>query len=234
MNNVPLILLVEDDEPIRRFIRTSLKNSGYRVIESNSGEGALALAASHVPDLMILDLGLPDIDGVKVIEGLRDWSSMHIIIVSARGKEKSKVEALDTGADDYITKPFSMDELSARVRAGLRRMSQLGSAGGSKCKIFNVGELSFDLDRRRVLKKGAEIHLTPREYRLLILMAQNSGKVLTHRFLLREIWGPGSENETQYLRVFMANLRRKIESDPAQPMYIFTEIGVGYRFVDEL
>ncbi len=233
MSDNTLILVVEDDPPIRKFLRASLQTQGYRILEVDKGREALSQAASHVPDMIILDLGLPDMDGLTVIQELRQWFSEPIIVVSARGQERAKVEALDAGADDYLTKPFGVGELLARMRVAFRHAAAVSNSSEAQVPELTIGSLRVDLLRRQVTIDGEEVHLTPTEYRLVALMAKNAGKVLTHKTLLREVWGPGSLGETQYLRVFMANLRRKLETDPAQPRYLMTEIGVGYRLADE-
>lgn len=233
MDNKPLILIIEDDKPIRNFICASLSTQGYRYKEAETGKEALALIMSHNPDIIILDLGLPDMDGLEIIENVRKWSNIPIIIVSARGHEREKVDALDLGADDYLTKPFGIAELLARVRVALRNFYRADINQNKKHEQFNIGELNIDFIKRRVVIAEEEIHLTPIEYKLLSLMAKHAGKVLTHKFIIREVWGSAIGNETQSLRVFMANLRRKIEKEPAQPQYILTEVGVGYRLVDE-
>jgi two-component system KDP operon response regulator KdpE len=214
---------------MRRFLRASLGASGFKLIEASSGAEALSLAASHNPELVLLDLGLPDEDGVIVTRKLREWSRVPIIIISARGREANKVEALDAGADDYLTKPFGVSELLARMRVALRHAAQ---TGGAPAPVFEVGELHLDLARREVKRGGVEVHLTPIEYRLLSLLAQHAGKVLTHSHILKEVWGPGHAEQTHYLRVYMAQLRRKIEADPARPKLLMTEPGVGYRLKD--
>ncbi len=226
----PLILIVDDEKPIRHFIKVSLEAQGYRCIEAENGKTALIGIASHRPELIILDLGLPDVDGLEVIRKAREWADIPIIIVSARGQESEKVEALDAGADDYLTKPFSVAELLARIRVSLRRSSK----GNVASTIFQLGDLVIDYERRKVQLLDKDVHLTPTEYRLLTLLAKHHGKVLTHKFLVEKIWGGLTENDTQSLRVCMGNLRRKIESDTAQPKYIMTEIGVGYRLTDEV
>jgi len=228
-----LILVVEDDPPIRKFLRASLQTQGYRILEVDKGREALSQTASHVPDMIILDLGLPDMDGLTVIQELRQWFSAPIIVVSARGQERAKVEALDVGADDYLTKPFGVGELLARIRVAFRHSVAARNSDDAQTSELEIGSMRIDLSRRKVTIDGRKIHLTPTEYKLVALLAKNAGKVLTHKALLREVWGPGSLTETQYLRVFMANLRRKLEVDPAQPRYLMTEIGVGYRLVDE-
>jgi len=227
----PLILLVEDELPIRRFLRTSLTSEDYRLVEAESGQQAIRLAAQQPPDLVILDLGLPDIDGQDVLRQLREWLRAPIIILSARDQEKQKVAALDNGADDYLTKPFSTAELLARIRVALRHASKVGSE--AEASTFATGDLKVDLANRKVVVKDQEIHLTPLEYKLLTTLVKHAGKVLTHRFLLNEVWGPLHGRETHYLRVFMASLRRKIEEDASQPRYLITEQGVGYRFTAE-
>jgi two-component system KDP operon response regulator KdpE len=226
----PLILLVDDERPIRRLVHTALSGAGYRVLEAETGGDALRLAAQQPPDLVILDLGLPDADGQAVLRQLREWLRAPVIILSARDQERQKVTALDNGADDYLTKPFSTAELLARARVALRHAAR---AGEPASPAVRVGDLSVDLAARRVHVAGAEVRLTPIEYKLLTTLARHAGKVLTHRFLLTEVWGPGHTHETHYLRVFMAALRRKIEADPARPRYLLTEQGVGYRLAGE-
>jgi two-component system KDP operon response regulator KdpE len=230
-DNAPLLLIVEDELPIRRFLRTALSGEGYRLAEAETGQQAIHLAAQQPPDLVILDLGLPDIDGQEVLRQLREWLHAPIIILSARDQEPQKIQALDHGADDYLTKPFASGELLARIRVALRHAARLGREQESA--TFACGELKIDLAARRVLVKGKEMHLTPLEYKLLTTLVRHAGKVLTHRFLLKEVWGPGQAQETHYVRVFMAGLRRKIEDDPARPRYLLTEQGVGYRFAAE-
>jgi len=225
----PTILIIEDEESIRRFLRVSLAANGYRLVESGTGADGLLQAATAQPDLIILDLGLPDIDGIDLTRQIREWSRVPIIIVSARGKEQDKVVALDAGADDYLTKPFGVGELLARLRVALRHRA-VTQTGGEP--VFQNGDLKVDLARRAVTLAGKPIHLTPNEYRLLSILVQHAGRVLTHRQLLKEIWGPGSSQETHYLRVYMNQLRQKIEADPAQPKYLLTESGVGYRLVE--
>jgi two-component system, OmpR family, KDP operon response regulator KdpE len=229
--NPALILLVEDELPIRRFLRSSLAGQDYRLVEAETGQQALRLAAQQPPDLVILDLGLPDIDGQEVLRQLREWLHAPIIVLSARDQEKQKVAALDNGADDYLTKPFSTAELLARMRVALRHSARAGGEGDSAS--FAVGALRVDLAARRIFVRDKEIHLTPLEYKLLTTLIRHAGKVLTQRFLLKEVWGPHHLQETHYLRVFMASLRRKIEDDPAEPRYLLTEQGVGYRLACE-
>ncbi len=226
----PIVVVVEDEPQIRRFLRATLQGQGYRLFEAATGADGLVEAASRQPDVVIVDLGLPDMDGLEVIRRLREWSSVPVIVLSARGGERDKVTALDAGADDYIEKPFGTDELLARLRVALRH-----TAGGSRAEdaLFMVGELHVDQGRRQVRVDAKEVHLTPIEYRLLTTMVRHAGKVLTHRQLLRDVWGPNHAEDAHYLRVFMATLRRKLERDPAQPRYLLTEPGVGYRLVDE-
>jgi two-component system KDP operon response regulator KdpE len=231
--DAPLILVIEDEPPIRRFLRASLDGEGYRLAEAGTGLQGLSMASTHPPDLVILDLGLPDMDGLQIIEELRRWSQMPIIILSARDQEKDKVIALDRGADDYLSKPFGVDELLARIRVALRHQARISGRLAGATTRFSVGDLTVDLEARRVFVRGQEAHLTPIEYRLLTTFVQHAGKVLTHRFLLKEVWGPGYAEETHYLRVFTANLRRKLEVDPARPRYLLTEQGVGYRLAAE-
>ena len=231
--DAPLILVIEDEPPIRRFLRASLDGEGYRLAEAGTGLRGLSMASTHPPDLVILDLGLPDMDGLQIIEELRRWSQMPIIILSARDQEKDKVIALDRGADDYLSKPFGVDELLARIRVALRHQARISGRLAGATTRFSGGDLTVDLEARRVFVRGQEAHLTPIEYRLLTTFVQHAGKVLTHRFLLKEVWGPGYAEETHYLRVFTANLRRKLEVDPARPRYLLTEQGVGYRLAAE-
>jgi len=221
------ILIVEDEEAIRRFLRASLAHHGYMLIEAETAQTGLMHAASSQPDLMILDLGLPDADGMDVIRQVRVWSQLPIIVLSARGREAEKVSALDAGADDYLTKPFSVTELLARMRVALRHASQVAGEGGEP--IFTLDELKIDFARRQVFVGEREVHLTPIEFRLLATLVKHAGKVVTHRHLLKEVWGPDSVFETHYLRVYMAQLRRKVEAQPARPRWLLTEPGIGYR-----
>jgi len=225
--NAPLLLVVEDDAQVRRVLRTGLEAQGYRLVEARTRAEALRLATDYPPDLVLLDLGLPDGDGIEVVRGLRAWSAAPVLVVSARGQEAQKVAALDAGADDYIVKPFGFGELLARIRAALRRTA-LGAEGVEE-GVLRLGPLAIDLGRRRVERDGAEIHLTPIEYRILAVLARHLDRVVTHRQLLVEVWGPRSEEQTRYLRVYMTHLRRKIESVPARPRFLMTEAGVGYR-----
>ncbi len=222
-------LLVEDDKHIRRFVRTSLEAEGWRVFEAETLRQGLADAATRKPDLVVVDLGLPDGDGVDLIREMRAWTSVPVIVLSARSDEKDKVRALDAGADDYIEKPFGVSELLARVRANVRR--QQGVRSGEGASLVTMGDVEIDLAARAVRKAGAQVHLTPIEYRLLGVLVANAGRVLTHRHLLSEVWGPAHVEQNHYLRVFMANLRHKLEDDPAQPKMLLTETGVGYRLI---
>lgn len=222
------IVLVEDEKQIRRFVRTALEAEGIDVHEAETGKQGLIEAATRKPDLVILDLGLPDTDGLDVIRELRGWTALPIIVLSARTHEVQKVAALDAGADDYLTKPFGVSELLARIRAHLRRHNR---AGTSESPQVRFGAVSVDFAQRRVVRDGAEVHLTPIEYRLLAALVRDAGRVLTHRQLLRDVWGPSHVESHHYLRIYMAHLRQKLERDPAQPEHIVTETGVGYRLV---
>jgi two-component system KDP operon response regulator KdpE len=222
----PVVLVVEDEPQMRRFLRASLTSHGFRLVEAGTAREALALATSQNPEVILLDLGLPDGDGIALTRSLREWSSVPIIVLSARGREADKVEALDAGSDDYLTKPFGVNELLARMRAALRRASQ---PAGAPAPVIEIGALRIDLARREVTLRERALHLTPNEYRILALLARNPGKVLTHRQILIEVWGPSHAAETHYLRVYMAQLRRKIEADPARPELLITEPSVGYR-----
>ena len=227
----PVLLVVEDEAQMRRFLRTSLATHGYRIVEATTGAEALTLAKGHNPELVLLDLGLPDMDGLEVARKLREWMKAPIIVVSARGQEEDKVRALDEGADDYLTKPFGTGELMARIRVALRHASRAGVA--STEPVIVVGDIRLDLDKRSVHVDEAEVHLTPTEYKLLTFLMKNAGKVLTHRQLLKEVWGPSYATQTQYLRVYMTQLRHKLEHHAARPKYLVTEAGVGYRFRTE-
>jgi two-component system KDP operon response regulator KdpE len=223
-----MVLLVEDEAQIRRFVRSALEGDGCRVAEAETMRQGLVEAGTCKPDLVILDLGLPDGDGVQFVEGLRAWSAIPVIILSARSTEHDKIEVLDAGADDYLTKPFSVGELLARVRALLRRQAR---AAEGESPVLRFGAVEVDLSRRVVLRQGAPVRLTPIEYRLLVVLLANSGKVMTHRYLLREVWGPAFVESNHYLRIYVSRLRQKLENDPAQPRHFLTETGVGYRFV---
>lgn len=227
-----LFLIVEDDSKIRSFIRFSLKTQEYRSIEASNGKEALNAIVTDHPDIMILDLGLPDMDGLSIIQNVRTFSDMPIIVVSARDQDREKVEALDAGADDYLTKPFNINELLARIRVILRHFQNHTENPVSQ-QVYHIGNLEVDLEKHQVLLDRQEIHFTPMEFKILALMIQNSGKVLTHSYILKNVWGDYLESDTQSLRVFMANIRRKLEKDPARPRYIFTEVGIGYRFANE-
>jgi len=226
----PLVLVIEDEPQMLRFLRPALQGHGYRMVEASTGKDGLVQASTRSPDVILLDLGLPDLDGLEVTRRLREWTQMPIVVISARGREDDKVAALDAGADDYVTKPFGVLELLARLRVALRHASR---AGVAEAAPLTVGALEIDFEKRRVTRDGEIVHLTPIEYRLLTELARNAGKVLTHSHLLRQVWGPGYAQQSHYLRVYMAQLRRKLETDPARPRYLLTEAGVGYRFADE-
>lgn len=227
-DNRATILIVEDEREIRRFLRSSLSDSGFEVVESETLRGGLVEAGTRKPDLVILDLGLPDGDGVDFIREVRAWSNLPIVVLSARDAERDKIGALDAGADDYLTKPFSTGELLARVRAALRRTTTATLDAGSTIRF---GTVEIDLARRQVTNNGEGVHLTPIEYRLLTTLLAHEGKVLTHRNLLREVWGPAYVEHNHYLRIYMGHLRHKLEADPTRPRHLLTETGVGYRFV---
>lgn len=223
------VLIIDDEAPIRRFLRASLTSEGYGVVEADLGEAGLKLAARQPPDLVILDLGLPDMDGQEVLRRLREWFSAPVIVLSARDQETQKIEALDNGADDYLTKPFGVGELLARIRTALRHAHPETSTSS----VLSIGEIRVDLSSRQVTLADERLTLTPLEYKLLVTLMRNAGKVLTHRMLLREVWGPHASQESHYLRVFVAGLRRKLHDAPANSRYIATEQGVGYRFMAE-
>jgi two-component system, OmpR family, KDP operon response regulator KdpE len=231
-NHGPLILLVEDEPQIRRFLRAALANHDYRLIEAESGQAGIDQVLQQRPDLIILDLGLPDIDGLEVTRRVREWSLTPILVLSARGQEQDKVAALDAGADDYLTKPFGVAELLARLRVALRHAQQ--SDGTTATPVFTTGPLRIDLVRQQVFVDEQEVHLTPIEYKLLATLVRHAGKVLTHRHLLREVWGPAYATESQYLRVYMGQLRHKLEENPARPRFLRTEPGVGYRLLPDV
>lgn len=222
----PAVVVVEDEKQIRRFVRAALEDEGCRVFEAEDGKQGLVEAGTRKPDLLILDLGLPDFDGVEFIRELRVWSAVPVLILSARSTENDKIVALDAGADDYLTKPFGVGELLARVRALLRRQGMGGEAG----PVVSFDGIEVDLARRAVTRNGEPVRLTQIEYRLLALLIANTGKVLTHRHLLREVWGPSYVESNHYLRIYVGHLRQKLEADPAQPKHLLTETGVGYRF----
>jgi two-component system KDP operon response regulator KdpE len=222
-----LILLIEDEPQMRRFLRITLQSQGYRLVESSTGNDGLLQAASRNPDVVLLDLGLPDMDGLEVTTRLREWTATPVIVISAREQEQDKVKALDAGADDYLTKPFSAGELLARIRVALRHVMRQREGGHEP--VFILHDLRVDLARRQVFLAEQEVHLTPIEYKLLITLIRHAGKVVTHRQLLLEVWGPGQVNEVQYLRVYMTQLRHKLETDPTRPQFLLNEPGVGYR-----
>lgn len=224
----PVVVCIEDDPQMRRFLRTGLGAEGFRVFEAESGERGLVEAATRKPDVVVLDLGLPDIDGVEVVRRLREWTRLPVIVLSARSREADKIAALDAGADDYLTKPFGLGELLARIRVALRHGSV---AGARDQEVVTAGDLRVDFARRQVSVAGKPVHLTPIEYRLLATLIRNAGRVLTHRQLLQDVWGPAYIERSHYLRVYMGQLRHKLEADPPRPRHLQTEAGVGYRFV---
>ncbi len=222
-----LVLVVEDESQMLRFLRASLSSHGFRLLEATSAAEAIAEATTHTPELVLLDLGLPDLDGIELTKRMREWTRVPIIVISARGREEDKIKALDAGADDYLTKPFGVGELLARMRVALRHADQAGLSVDAR--VFEFDGLTLDLEHRRVMRDGTDVHLTPIEYKLLVLLARNAGKVLTHGQILKEVWGPAFVGQTHYVRVRMAELRRKIERDPARPKLLTTEPGIGYR-----
>jgi two-component system KDP operon response regulator KdpE len=225
--NHPTVLVIEDEAQIRRFLRATLTANGYQLLEATTAQEGLVQAATRQPEIVILDLGLPDLDGLEVTRRLREWTTVPIIVLSARGQEADKVTALDAGADDYLTKPFSVGELLARLRVALRHAARTSQEPGEP--IFTVGDLRVDLARRQVYIAEQQVHLTPIEYKLLTTLVRYAGRVVTHRQLLQEGWGPGHTEASHYLRVYMGQLRHKLEADPARPRYLVTEPGVGYR-----
>jgi two-component system, OmpR family, KDP operon response regulator KdpE len=225
----PIVVLIEDEPQIRRFLRATLTGEGYRLFEATTGADGLVQATSRQADVVIVDLGLPDMDGLEVIRRLRAWRAVPIIVLSARGQERDKVTALDAGADDYVSKPFGAGELLARIRVALRHAA--GATQGADDSAFRIGDLEVDLLRRHVAVAGVEVRLTPIEYRLLATLVAHAGKVLTHQQLLHEVWGPNHGDQAHYVRVYMAHLRGKLETEPARPRYLRTEPGVGYRLV---
>ena len=229
MNKV-YVLIVEDEKNIRNFMQTILTSNGYAVLTAKSGEEAMMMLSSHCPDLVLLDLGLPDMDGQAFIESVRKWSRIPIIVVSARTHERDKVMALDMGADDYVTKPFGTSELLARVRTALRHGMQ--QSVGQRNEIYSCGGLTVDWEKRRVILDDRDVHLTQNEYKIVALLAQHAGKVLTYDQIIQHVWGPNASGDNRILRVNMANIRRKLEANPAEPRYLFTEIGVGYRMLE--
>ncbi|PYM09303.1 MAG: DNA-binding response regulator [Candidatus Rokuibacteriota bacterium] len=227
----PVVVLIEDEPQIRRFLRATLTGQGYRLFEATTGADGLVEVGSRQPDVVIVDLGLPDVDGIDVIQRLREWSAVPIIVLSARGQERDKVTALDAGADDYVSKPFGAGELLARIRVALRHT--VGASHEADDAAFTVGELRMDLLRRQVFVGDREVRLTPIEYKLLATLVRHAGKVVTHQQLLREVWGPTHTDQAHYVRVYMAHLRHKLEAEPARPRYLLTEPGVGYRLAAE-
>ena len=234
----PIAVVIEDEPQIRRFVRAALEAEGWQVHEADTKQRGLTEAGTRKPDLLVLDLGLPDGDGIDLIRDVRSWSSVPIVVLSARSDEADKIAALDAGADDYLTKPFGVGELLARVRANVRRPrkaspdgSVAGGPGAGDDALFRFGEVEVDRVARLVRRKGAEVHLTPIEYRLLLVLITHAGRVLTHRQLLREVWGPSHADQSHYLRIYMGHLRQKLEVDPAQPRHFLTETAVGYRLV---
>jgi len=229
--NKPYILVVEDDVPVSNLITTTLKAHEYKFLTAKNGENAIMQASTHNPDIALVDLGLPDMDGIEVIKRIRSWSNMPIIVISARSEDRDKIEALDAGADDYITKPFSVEELLARLRATQRRLSAIQNQVANISSVFENGQLKVDYAAGCAYLNGEELHLTPIEYKLLCLLSRNVGKVLTHTYITQEVWGSSWDNDVASLRVFMATLRKKIESATDSPQYIQTHIGIGYRMV---
>ena len=235
MNIREKILVVEDEKSIAHFISTVLANNGYEAMQARSGSEAISMISSHCPDLIILDLGLPDMDGLDILSQLRSWSSLPVVVVSARAHEKDKVTALDLGADDYLTKPFGTDELLARVRTAIRHTrTASGNDEIAQKGTYTVRELTIDYNKHQVLKNGQNVRLTLSEFRIVALLGKYAGKVLTYDFIIRELWGPRASGDNQILRVNMANIRRKIEKNPAEPEYLFTEVGVGYRLAENV
>ncbi|MES2185310.1 MAG: two-component system response regulator KdpE [Pseudomonadota bacterium] len=232
MSSPPTAIVIEDEPQIRRFVREALEGEGWRVVEAEGARRGLADAGTRKPDLLVVDLGLPDGDGLELIRDVRGWSEVPIIVLSARSDEADKIAALDAGADDYLTKPFGTGELLARVRASLRRSRAAAERGaGADNTLFRFGAVEIDQAARLVRREGVEVHLTPIEYRLLSVLAHHAGRVLTHRQLLREVWGPSHAGQNHYLRIYMGHLRQKLEPDPAQPRHLLTETAVGYRLL---
>ena len=233
MNIREKILVIEDEKSISHFISTILNSHGYEAMQARSGAEAQSMISSHCPDLIILDLGLPDMDGLEILRQLRSWSSLPVVVVSARSHERDKVTALDQGADDYLTKPFGTAELLARVRTAIRHTrTASGNDEIAQKGTYSVGELVIDYNKHQVLVRGENVKLTLSEFRIVALLGKHAGKVLTYDFIIRQLWGPKAKNDNQILRVNMANIRRKIEQNPAQPQYVFTEVGVGYRMLE--
>lgn len=234
MNIREKVLIIEDEKSIAHFISTILSSNGYETIQARSGSEALSMVSSHCPDLVILDLGLPDMDGIEVLQSIRSWSSLPVVVVSARSHELDKVSALDLGADDYLTKPFGTAELLARVRTAIRHTRTTSSNSEiAQRGTYTVGELTIDYNKHQVLKNGKNVKLTLSEFRIVALLGKHAGKVLTYDYIIKELWGPRASGNNQILRVNMANIRRKIEDNPAEPAYLFTEVGVGYRLAED-
>jgi len=228
---LPVVLVIEDEPPMRRFLVAALESHGYRPVEAGTAREGIAQSSGRTPDVILLDLGLPDGDGIDVARRIREWSATPIIVISARGQEQDKIAALDAGADDYLTKPFGVGELLARLRVALRHAAR--PEDGKPEPVFTVGELRVDLEHRQVLVADQEVHLTPTEYKLLAALVRHAGRVRTHRQLLKDVWGPNAVEQTPYLRVYMTQLRHKLEKDAARPRYLTTETGVGYRLQAE-
>ncbi len=234
MNNKASILIVEDEAAISNFIATILTANGYRPLKASTGDAATSMVSSHCPDIMLLDLGLPDMDGLEVLKSIRKWSAVPIIIVSARGNEQEKVDALDLGADDYITKPFGSSELLARIRTAIRHSLKMETGEDIPTGVFTRGGLTIDLNKHIVTVDGTDVHLTQIEFKIVTLISKHTGHVLTYAYIINHVWGHFAQNDRQILRVNMANIRRKIEQNPAEPKYILTEVGIGYRMADEV
>ncbi len=235
MNIREKILVIEDEKSISHFISTILNSHGYEAMQARSGAEAQSMISSHCPDLIILDLGLPDMDGLEILRQLRSWSSLPVVVVSARSYEQDKVTALDLGADDYLTKPFGTDELLARVRTAIRHTrTASGNDEIAQKGTYTVGEMTIDYNKHQVLMQGENVKLTLSEFRIVALLGKHAGKVLTYDFIIKELWGPRAGGDNQILRVNMANIRRKIEKNPAEPEYLFTEVGVGYRLAEQI
>ena len=233
MNIREKILVVEDEKSIAHFISTVLNNNGYEAMRARTGQEALSMVSSHCPDLIILDLGLPDMDGMDLLRKIRSWSGLPVVVVSARSHERDKVMALDLGADDYLTKPFGTAELLARVRTAIRHTRTVSANSEiAQQGTYSVGELVVDFNKHQALVRGENVKLTQSEFRIVALLAKHAGKVLTYDFIMKELWGPRAGSDNQILRVNMANIRRKIEENPAEPKYLFTEVGVGYRIAE--
>jgi len=233
MSNKYTVLVIEDETNIRNFMAAALTTSDYKVLTAKDGQQGLVMISSYHPDIILLDLGLPDMDGLKIIRSVREWSLVPIIVVSARGMEEDKVEALDAGADDYVTKPFGTSELLARIRSALRHWAARKDTAVEELGVFKTGELVIDFDKRRVTVRGEEVHLTQNEYKIVAILSKYAGRVMTYDYIIKEIWGPYAKGDNQILRVNMANIRRKLEDNPADPRYIITEVGVGYRMSEE-